>query len=204
MRIILILILLLQISCVNGSGTSKDSSDQNNAETQKMDNINQEISSTDTLQINVSVPYEESIMLLGKIDRVGLSQEPFSKWFETGYNNFTPDAITITELKPLMNDITIKAFIGTWCEDSQRETPHLFKILEETNFDLDNLTLIAVSKEKDTPSGYEKGMEIEYVPTIIAYRNNEEIGRFVEYAVESLEKDLLAIVSGKDYKHSYE
>lgn len=204
MRIILFLILIVQISCVNGPSTSTDSSDQNNSETLNMDKSDQVAGIVDSLKMNMSVPYEDSIMLLGKIDREGLSQEPFNEWFESGYNNFTPDSLTISELRPLMKDITIKAFIGTWCEDSQRETPHLYKILETTDFDLNKFTLISVSKDKDTPNGYEKGLDIEYVPTIIVYRDNKEIGRFVEFAVDSLEKDLLAIVSGKDYKHSYE
>ena len=44
----------------------------------------------------------------------------------------------------------------------------------------------------------------DYVPTIIFYRDGLEIGRFVEFAQVSLEKDILAIVSGVGYKHSYE
>ena len=94
--------------------------------------------------------------------------------------------------------------MGTWCGDSRRETPSLYKILDATNFNYKNFTLITVSREKSTPKGFEKNMDIVYVPTIIFYRNGEEIGRFVEFAQESLEKDMLAIVSGVGYKHSYE
>src|SRR5690606_18438893 len=90
-----------------------------------------------------------------------------------------------------------------WCEDSQRETPHFYKILDAANFDESKLTLITVSEEKTTPQGYEEGKNITNVPTIIFYKNDKELGRIVEYPIESLEKDMFAILSGKDYKHAY-
>ncbi|NEW80631.1 MAG: thioredoxin, partial [Gelidibacter sp.] len=40
--------------------------------------------------------------------------------------------------------------------------------------------------------------------TFIIYKDDKEIGRFVEYPRESVEADLLKIVSGLPYKHSYE
>ena len=36
------------------------------------------------------------------------------------------------------------------------------------------------------------------------YKDGKEIGRYVEYARVSLEKDILKIVSGLPYKHSYD
>lgn len=202
MRIALFLMVLLQFGCISRNDTSKEKMDNPISLSQDID-ISREKDS-DSSDINVSVPYEESVMLLGRIDRNGLSKDPFKTWFETEYNNFRIDSLTISHLKPLLKDISIVTFIGTWCEDSQRETPGLYRILDATDFDFKNFSLIAVSKDKDTPFGYEKGMGIEYVPTIILYRDKKEIGRFVEFAQESLEKDLLAIVSGNDYKHSYE
>ena len=93
--------------------------------------------------------------------------------------------------------------MGTWCEDSQREIPHFYTILDAAGFDDDNLELVTVTHEKDTPQEYEKGLNIEYVPTLIFYRDGEELGRFVEYAQDTLENDILAIVSGEEYKHAY-
>ena len=95
-------------------------------------------------------------------------------------------------------------FMGTWCSDSQREVPAFYKILNQTDFDHTNLEVIAVSQEKDTPNKLEEGFAIEYVPTIIFYRNDKEIGRYVEVAQETLEKDILAILNESGYKHSYE
>jgi len=178
-KYILILIVILQFAC----------------------NSTKEIPSED---INVTVPYKETVILLGEANREGFSQEPFSNWFNTNFESYEIDQETIDKLKPLLKDVTIKTFMGTWCGDSRRETPNLYKILDAANFNYKNFKLITVSREKSTPKGFEKDMDILYVPTIIFYRNGEEIGRFVEFAQVSLEKDMLAIVSGVGYKHSYE
>jgi hypothetical protein len=47
-------------------------------------------------------------------------------------------------------------------------------------------------------------LNIFKVPTFIFYKDGKEIGRYVEYARVSLEKDILKIVSGLPYKHSYD
>ena len=154
-------------------------------------------------KINDTVPYEESVMLLGKANRKGLQMDAFKEWFNPGYETYKLDAETLEKLKPLLKDATITIFMGTWCEDSQRETPHFYKILDAANFDESKLTLITVSEEKTTPQGFENGKNITNVPTLIFYKDGKELGRIVEYPIESLEKDMLAILSGKEYKHAY-
>jgi thiol-disulfide isomerase/thioredoxin len=161
------------------------------------------ISENNKEQINDTVPYEESVMLLGKANRKGLQMDAFKGWFNPGYTDYKVDSETLEQLKPLLKDVNITVFMGTWCEDSQRETPHFYKILDEANFSESKLTLITVSDEKTTPQGFENGKNITNVPTLIFYKNEKELGRIVEYPVESLEKDMLAILSGKEYKHAY-
>src|SRR5690606_11479926 len=161
------------------------------------------ISENNKEKMNDTVPYEESVMLLGKANRKGLQMEAFKGWFNPGYEDYKIDSETLEQLKPLLKDVTITIFMGTWCEDSQRETPHFYKILDEANFDESKLTLITVSEEKTTPQGFEKGKNITNVPTFIFYKSEKELGRIVEYPIESLEKDMLAILSGKEYKHAY-
>lgn len=161
------------------------------------------ISENSKEKINDTVPYEESVMLLGKANRDGFQMDAFKSWFNPGYTDYKVDSETLEQLKPLLKDVTITIFMGTWCEDSQRETPHFYKILDEAGFDESKLTMITVSEEKTTPEGFEKGKNIINVPTIIFYKNEKELGRIVEYPIESLEKDMLAILSGKEYKHAY-
>ena len=64
--------------------------------------------------------------------------------------------------------------------------------------------MITVNRGKRTPDNLQKGFNIKRVPTFIFYKKGKEIGRYVEFPRTSLEKDILTIVSGKPYKHSYE
>lgn len=125
-------------------------------------------------------------------------------WFERRYNDYKVDATVIEKLKPALEDFTIKGFMGTWCGDSKRETPRMYKILEQTEFDLDDFQLITVDRSKKTPNNLQEGLDILRVPTFIFYKDGAEVGRFVEYPRETLEKDILKIVTGQPYKHSYD
>lgn len=173
--------------------------------------------STDSLEIatpsrmydlnKLSLTEENEEILLGVIDRKGLQRKQFKTWFDSIYNGYTIDTAVVKTIKPLLEDIDIRVFMGTWCEDSQREIPALYRILDESSIDFENIYLTAVSRDKNTPQEYEKNYDIEYVPTIIFIDGNNEdieLGRIVEYPQESLEKDMYLILSGAEYKHAYE
>ena len=147
---------------------------------------------------------DKSGNLIGIADKNSFQQEPFQKWFAKNYSNYTLDKNTVADLKIQLKGIKIKAFMGTWCGDSKRETPRFYKVLEAADFNLKNLELITVNRSKKTPNNLQEGLNIIRVPTFIFYKNNKEVGSYVEYARTSLEKDMLAIVSGANYKHSYE
>ena len=66
------------------------------------------------------------------------------------------------------------------------------------------LEMYAMSEEKTTPENFEKGLDVFNVPTIIFFKNGEEINRFVEFPVNSLESDVAKIIRGEIYTHSYE
>lgn len=155
--------------------------------------------------INTLVPDEVDggEMLLGEINFDGLQKEPFTEWFELNYNGHSLDTTAIDSLKPLLKKVSIKVFMGTWCEDSQREVPALLKILEAADYKMDYLEMVAVTHDKDTPDGLEADYEIEYVPTIIFYKDGSEINRIVEYPQQTLEQDMLTILKEEPYKHTY-
>ncbi len=191
-KVLLLTSLGLLLNCNNNSNTTQvDSTTKNTTESKE----------------TVSQEEVEEEILLGKQDRQALEKEPYAHWFSTNYKEYSLDSTKVAQLTPYIKDIkdlSIKVFMGTWCEDSQRETPALYKILDAVNFDYSHLQLITVSREKDTPEEFEKGLDIEKVPTFIFYENGQEMGRYVEFARQSLEDDILAIISGKPYKHSYE
>lgn len=146
-------------------------------------------------------------ILLGKIDKNGLTQNSFAKWFVPNYEKYKTDTETINSIKKELKKYSITAFMGTWCGDSKREVPKFYKVLEAVDFPMDQLTFVAVDNAKTnykkSPSGEEKGLNIKRVPTYIFYKKGKEINRIIENPIVSLEKDIMAIVTGKDYVPNY-
>ncbi|MBT8395233.1 MAG: thioredoxin family protein [Flavobacteriaceae bacterium] len=154
-------------------------------------------------EINKSAPYQDTVILLGPADDKGFQQEPYNIWYTPNYDEYKVDSNTISELRSLIKEIEIVTFMGTWCGDSKRETPAFLKILDAVDFKRKKHNIYAVSREKTTPQKVEKDLNITNVPTFIFYKDGKEINRIVEYPIESLEKDMLKILKGIDYKHAY-
>ncbi|UAN00093.1 thioredoxin family protein [Polaribacter litorisediminis] len=142
--------------------------------------------------------------LIGIANKSSFADASFKPWFDSRYNEYKTDQEIIEKLKKEINKFTIKGFMGTWCGDSRRETPRFYKILEETGFDETYFELITVGRNKKTPDNLQEGFNIIRVPTFIFFKDGKEVGRFVEYPRETLEKDILKIVTGQPYKHSYD
>lgn len=142
--------------------------------------------------------------LVGIADRTSFMQEPFNTWFDSRYDNYTVDITVTDKIKENLKDVTVKAFMGTWCGDSKREIPHFYKIADEVGLGINEIDLVTVNRSKRTPDNLQEGFNVLRVPTFIFYRKDKEIGRVVEYPRETLEKDILKIVTGEAYKHSYE
>ncbi len=147
--------------------------------------------------------FSQQSMLLGKFSEKDLLKEPYSRWFKPRYENYEPKKSSIKTISKHINDYKITLYMGTWCGDSKRETPRLFKVLEESGFKMKNLTAYAVDHSKRTPEKTEENVNLHRVPTIIFYKNGKEVNRFVEYSQESIEEDIAKIVSGKEYKNPY-
>ena len=132
-----------------------------------------------------------------------LRTSPITPWFDQEYDRINTDPNWIKEIKPFLKGLKIKVFMGTWCEDSQRELPHFFKLLNALEFDQNHLKMYAMSEEKTTPSNFEKDLDIYNIPTIIFFKDGNEMNRFVEFPLNSLESDIEKIVKGAAYSHSY-
>ncbi|WP_026776562.1 thioredoxin family protein [Polaribacter sp. Hel_I_88] len=142
--------------------------------------------------------------LIGIVNKESFTDDAYKSWFDSRYEEYTTDKEVIEQLKGEINNFTIKGFMGTWCGDSRREVPRFYKILEETGFNEDYFELISVGRNKRTPDNLQEGYNLIRVPTFIFLKNDKEVGRFVEYPRETIEKDILKIVQGKSYKHSYD
>ena len=143
-------------------------------------------------------------MLVGEVTKNDLLQPPYAAWFQQGFKEYTPSAEAMEVIKNNISEYEIKVFMGTWCPDSRREVPKLFKILELADYDLDKLTMTGLDYSKSAPGNPQADYDIKRVPTFIFFKDGKEVDRFVEYPQETIAKDIAAIVSEEEYKHSYE
>jgi hypothetical protein len=134
-------------------------------------------------------------LILGYCPASAMNDSVFFNTWTTEYNNYQPDYGTIDSLEAKLDSINITIVFRSTCSDSREQLPRLFKILNELNYDVNTITLIGVNRQKQGLSNEAEGLEIELVPTIIFYKGGSEIGRIVETPTESLENDLLKILS---------
>ncbi len=144
-----------------------------------------------------------NVNMLGEVDRKGFAKAPYSSWFVSEYEDYQPNWHVIENIKKNrkseLDDLEITVFMGTWCSDSKKQTPRLYKILDQLDFDENRMSVHAVDitpdKFRKTPDGLaEQNMNIYRVPTIIIKKNNQELGRIVEAPVTTLELDMLNIL----------
>ena len=192
---------ILFFGCKNPNQDAENEITQDNVTLEK----SAENLASSELNINrqVADTIDGGMMLLGPINEEGLNQEPYSVWFEENSKAYTPDMALVEQIQPLIKTCYIKVFMGSWCEDSQREIPALFKLLKLTEFDRNQLEIIAMTHDKDTPENYEADYEIEFIPTIIFFKDGAELNRIVEYTQESLEQDVLKILKQQPYTPAY-
>lgn len=135
-------------------------------------------------------------MLIGYCTRNVFSDSVFASWFNPEYESYEPDSATVELLKENMEDVDIILAMGSWCSDSQLYVPEFYRVLDEINYPANDITLIAVNEDKKTEGDELEGLEIEFVPTIIFYKDSQELGRIIEIPNESIEEDILEIVRG--------
>lgn len=145
------------------------------------------------------------VVVMGEISRDRILVD-LPDW-DSEFFDYGPDPTLIGGIADHMQDVKITVLLGTWCSDSRREIPRLWKILDEIGYPADEVTLYAVGSSRfttDMPippellewsNRIKEHYDVERVATIILYRNGEEIGRIVETPTASLEGDLLEILS---------
>lgn len=157
-----------------------------------------------TVMQQSSSPSPPPTVLLGEQPRAAFDQLPFKHWFDSIYHGYAVDAGL---LKKAWTDEQVDVFMGTWCGDSRREVPHFLKIMDSLGIPPQKVRIICTKSgnpgHKTSPGREEQGLYIFRVPTFIVRKGGREIGRIVEFPVQSLEKDLLAIISGQPYEPNY-
>lgn len=139
-------------------------------------------------------------ILYGKCNIEGFKKTEFAEIYKIEYKYYIPDSNILIKIKPLLKKIRFHITMGSWCGDSQQQIPRFIKLLDKLNYKTKKIDILAIDhffKAKNFEKGTNK---IERVPTIIVYRKGKEIGRIVETPVETLEKDLLKILSDTNSK----
>jgi thiol-disulfide isomerase/thioredoxin len=139
-------------------------------------------------------------MLLGNQLKEQFVKEPYSEWYTKEFNEYALDQKAVGELrKKNITSYNLIVFVGTWCEDSHRDFPRLMKILEEVKYPDSRLTIIAVNRKKESPTGDEVKYNVSKVPTIIVEKYGKEIGRIIEMPTTGyVERDLVEILKKDD------
>ncbi len=147
---------------------------------------------------------EEYTDIIGVFERKELSNNPHAEWFNQNYSDYNLDKETLNKLKPLFKDIEITVFMGTWCSDSRKEIPVFFKLIDKLRINENSIELIGMTLEKTTPDSLELGQNLINVPTFIFKKDGKEINRIVEFPLETIEKDILEILTTNNYQNPYD
>lgn len=141
-------------------------------------------------------PKLEKEVLVGLCDTVGLKGDIFGVYYNTQYEIYKPKLkvvkgiTTITE-KGGFEFVTL---FGDWCSDSKLQLGRFDKLLDEAEIGISKRTYIAVNRSKKVPGMDISKYNLLKVPTFIVLYRGEELGRIVESADNTLEKDLLKIL----------
>lgn len=146
---------------------------------------------------NKTVQDEETgkLMLRGPCTREAFADTSFSVWFDSEYEAYNPDSITVKEIEYNLDDVKTTIVMGTWCSDSREQVPRFFKVMDEAGYPEDSISIICVDRDKKDRTGIVDSLKIELVPTFIFYRDREEIGRITETPQQTVEEDIYAILT---------
>lgn len=137
-------------------------------------------------------------MLIGFTTLEAFADTSFSWWWSSEYNLYSVDSSLVSMIETKLENVHIEIVLGTWCSDSRREVPRLFKILDATNYPTDSVTMISVDRDKVGLANEVEGLQIDFVPTIIFNKNGNESGRIIEMPYNTLEEDILEILSNSE------
>lgn len=160
---------------------------------------------TSIASVNSQAKQDRNGNLIGYVQKSDFLENHYRGWFEYHYKQYKTDKEVVQKIQKNLKGLSVLCFMGTWCKDSKREIPRFYKIMEEAKFDFkNNFKLVALNWSKRTPDNLQAGHNIFRIPTFVFYKKKSEIGRIVEYPIETLEKDILKILERKTYKHSYQ
>ena len=146
----------------------------------------------------VQDPKNEWTIYKGQFGFEDLQKERTFDWFSRGASGYKPDTTAVKYLKARMAPYEMVVLMGTWCDDSHTQIPRLYKTLTAASFPMSRVTMYGVDRGKQAKNVEHKIYSLDKVPTIILYRNHQEVGRIVESPKKSIEADLAAMIKAKE------
>ncbi|MBT5875761.1 MAG: hypothetical protein HOH43_20215 [Candidatus Latescibacteria bacterium] len=142
-------------------------------------------------------------MWVGKFQRTHMTQSPFDEWFDSGYESYLPDSTAVAALNDLPESVELEVYMGTWCSDSTRDLPRLYRVMDAAGIREDKTRMYALSDHpgtfKQSPGGTEENYLIHRTPTILVLQDGKEMGRIVQNASQTIEQDLVDILNEESY-----
>lgn len=110
---------------------------------------------------------------------------------------FQGDAKMLESITSGLQGVSIVAYIGTWCSDSQYLLPEFINLMKQAGYDVASITIIGLDNEKKTIKGEMPPDGVTLVPTFIFSKEGKELGRIEETLKHTMIKDVAAIVLPK-------
>ena len=140
----------------------------------------------------------------GEFSRDQLENSTHNNWFLENYNAHPLNKALVSQIDSLFDDIKVTIYMGTWCEDSQREVPGFYKIIDALEANDQVRPIVGLNEDKVSHDGSAEQAGVTNVPTFVLSKDGQEINRIVEFPIISLEQDILDILQDKGYKHAYD
>ena len=139
---------------------------------------------------------QEELVLVGVVSRAEI-ESVMPEWVAEVVVA-QPDLEAATDMVAALAGAKVTVFFGTWCSDSGRELPRLWRALDEVGTpEPVEILYVAVDRDKSEPRDLLAGQDLQWVPTFVVERAGVELGRIVESSPAGIEKDLLALLSAR-------
>ena len=138
---------------------------------------------------------KDSTMVLGK--RTWEEWKSQAGWSSYSADSYQPSEAKIQSIAQLVTskDASFIAFAGSWCPDTIKQLPMIYKIFGLAPIAPNKIELYGVDRKKKEPSATAEKFGIKKVPTLVILSHGKEIGRITEYPEVSWEDDMITILS---------
>lgn len=142
------------------------------------------------LILSLGTLFSAQVLVLGNATK---DEVLILKEWRQNYDAYRVDATALSTLKSLPAGVEAEVYFGSWCGDSKLNVPKLVKIFETV--DKVAVKYIGVNRRNDEKSSLFKTKQLERIPTVVLLYQGKEVGRIVENPKETLEKDLVSILT---------